>query len=237
MSETRVPTILVVDDEVALRDAIAFDFKRKGFQVLVAASGSEAFKIIQTREVDVVLSDVRMPGGDGMELLKNIKSLNPETPVVMFITGFADMTLEEAYDEGAVAVFSKPFDRKELHSTVQKSVTPRDQRWCKCPEKLATTQNVELHLPEPRFGSGGMFISMQENFPIAGAPLEFAIRFEHHPPGSVEGSGIVRWVRKHFAADRPPGCGVEFCFLSESCRKPIIERLKNLKTKSFIPRS
>ena len=67
-------TILIVDDEIDLRDSIAFDYKRKGFNVLVASSGNEAFEIVKKNKVNVVLSDVRMPDGDGIELLYNIKT-------------------------------------------------------------------------------------------------------------------------------------------------------------------
>src|SRR5690606_2585354 len=97
-----------VDDEKVLCDAIAFDFKRKGYNVLCAYNGGDAFKIVQSQPVDLILSDVRMPNGDGVELLTNVKNHNYAIPIVMFITGFADLTLEQAYDMGVDAVFAKP---------------------------------------------------------------------------------------------------------------------------------
>ena len=61
----------------------------------------------------MVVSDIRMPGGDGSELLVSIKKFNPLTPRVIFITGYADLPLEEAYQQGTEAIILKPFQRKE----------------------------------------------------------------------------------------------------------------------------
>ena len=121
--------ILVVDDEAILRSAIVFDFKRKGFNVLDAENGAQAFEIVKANKIDLVLTDVRMPGGDGIELLDKIKALNASLPVVMFITGFADISLEEAYDKGVDAVFAKPFDRKALLAAVLKALSDINDKW------------------------------------------------------------------------------------------------------------
>jgi CheY-like chemotaxis protein len=243
-------TILVVDDEESLRDAIAFDFKRKGYQVLVASNGTEAFTLVQKGNVDVVLSDMRMPGGDGMELLKNIKNSSPHKPVVMFITGFSDVTLEEAYHEGADAVFSKPFDRKSLQSAVVHVLTSNEKRLGTPPGEPATT-NIDLHLPEFKtvidakligFGRGGMFVVFgkeEGKVPVPGASIAFKIEFDQSDssvsgPGSIDGSGIVRWTCKE-KDERKPGYGIEFTYLNDNCRSQVIYYLNSLNTKSFIP--
>jgi len=122
-------TILIVDDEADLRDAISFDFKRKGFKVLTASCGEEAVRVIDSNKIDLILSDVRMPNGDGLSILDHVKKKNVFTPVVMFITGFADITLEEAFERGADAVFSKPFDRKVLMESVIRAIQPMPERF------------------------------------------------------------------------------------------------------------
>lgn len=114
MAEYNQFTLLVVDDEDDLRDAIAYDFKRRGFQVLTAANGREAFELIKSQEVHLVISDIRMPGGDGLALLENSKAHDPEGPPVIFLTGFADVTEAECLALGARKVLPKPFDRKTL---------------------------------------------------------------------------------------------------------------------------
>ncbi len=107
-------TILIVDDEPDIRKMLVFDFKRQGFQTLSAASAAEAFELVLKQKIDLVLSDMRMPGGDGMSLLEKIRKIDPKIPVVIFLTGFADVTEEECIAKGASRVFSKPYDRKAL---------------------------------------------------------------------------------------------------------------------------
>jgi len=70
-----------------------------------------------------------MPNGDGLSILDHVKKKNVFTPVVMFITGFADITLEEAFERGADAVFSKPFDRKVLMESVIRAIQPMPERF------------------------------------------------------------------------------------------------------------
>lgn len=118
MQDLKKYTILVVDDDKTLREAIAFDFKRKGFNVLVAGSGSTAFEIVKTTKVHLVISDIRMPDGDGLSLLDKIRDFDPSIPQVIFVTGFADTTEANCIARGAKKMISKPFDRKYLMATV-----------------------------------------------------------------------------------------------------------------------
>ncbi len=118
MEDLKKYTILVVDDDADLREALVFDVKRKGFTVLSADSGVRAFEIVQKQKVHLVLSDMRMPGGDGLSFLEKIRKLDPTIPVVIFITGFSDASEEECIQKGAKKVFTKPFDREALMRSV-----------------------------------------------------------------------------------------------------------------------
>jgi CheY-like chemotaxis protein len=111
-------TILVVDDEEHLRESILFDFSRKGFNVLSAENGRKAFDLIALNKVDLVISDIRMPGGDGIELLERIRANHPTLPQVIILTGFADVKETDVYAKGAQKVLPKPFERKELIAAV-----------------------------------------------------------------------------------------------------------------------
>src|SRR4051794_4953181 len=114
MEDLKKYKILVVDDEEGIRDAIVFDFKRKGFTVMSAENGIKAFEIVKATKIHLVISDMRMPGGDGMSLLEEIRKYDPQIPTVIFITGFADVTEAECLAKGARKVLAKPFDRKVL---------------------------------------------------------------------------------------------------------------------------
>lgn len=111
--------VLVVDDDDDLREVVAQDFASKGYEVRTAASGDEAFRLVQQAPVDLVLSDLRMPSGDGIDLLKQIVALDAPRPAVILMTGFADLNSEQARALGAAALVGKPFDRSALFATVR----------------------------------------------------------------------------------------------------------------------
>ena len=112
--------ILIVDDEVDICDMIMFTFESHGFRTFTAHDAEAAFKIVQSEDIDIVVSDVRMPKGGGMRLLKDIKGYNPVKPRVFLITGFSDTPAEEAINAGAEAVLSKPIKLKDLVAEVSK---------------------------------------------------------------------------------------------------------------------
>ncbi len=240
-------TILVVDDEEALRKAIIFDFKRKGFHVFEAGNGKDAFEIVKKEKIDVVLSDVRMPGGDGIELLEKIKGLSSNIPVVMLITGFADITLEDAYDKGANAMFPKPFDRKVLFDSVIRIASSKEEVWSsKENETISCDLQIELTFSTfseaiktrvLNIGQGGMFIALKDALPAEHTKASFAVRFEHGTPHTIEGNGIVRWIRNQDSKIEPKGCGIEFLHLNDSSRQEVLGVISSLKTHSFIPKS
>ena len=110
--------VMVVDDDDDLREVVALDFAQKGYDVRTAASGDEAFRMAQQAPVDLVISDVRMPFGDGLDLLQRIRGMEPPQPAVILMTGFADLKPEQARALGADGFVTKPFDRKALFAAV-----------------------------------------------------------------------------------------------------------------------
>jgi CheY-like chemotaxis protein len=235
-------SILIADDEVELRKAIAFDFKRKGFSVFEAGSGDEAFEIVKNNNVQLILSDVRMPNGDGISLLDKVKAHNPQLPVLL-VTGFADISLEEAYDRGASAVFPKPFDRKVLLETVMKAVTqPTNQ-----PRKFDREEvNLAIALKFPNnepvvggrvmnLGRGGFFLQI-DTLPNIYVRISFSIQVNMESLGVIEGTGIVRWIRSETSNGQSRGCGVEFESMSDDHRLKVTQVVNILKTKAHIPK-
>lgn len=238
-------TILIVDDEPDLREAIAFDFKRKGYNVLTAGSGREALAMLETKPVHLVLSDVRMPNGDGIELLDKIKEKNTLLPVVMLITGFSDISLEEAYDKGADAVFAKPFDRKALHEAVARALQPADERFLRREVRVVADLPVKLKFLKSdvsvdsrilNIGRGGIFCTLTDEFPSALEQVDFNLDTSLVPVPRISGLGVVRWVRRTDAEGFPKGCGIELINLDSECLVKVVELINFLKTKSFIPR-
>lgn len=111
--------ILVVDDEESMRITLAANLELEGHEVVEASSGEEALRLVRERPVDVVLTDIRMPGMHGVELHRHIRRERPGLPVVL-MTAFAQESLvEDALAEGAFTVLSKPFDVAHLLRTLQ----------------------------------------------------------------------------------------------------------------------
>lgn len=102
--------VLVVDDEELLRKNLARNLELEGFSVFTAACGREALPIIMGQRIDFVLSDIRMPNGDGIELLEQIKEHNPGVPIVLLASGFTEHSREDVLAKGAIDLMKKPID-------------------------------------------------------------------------------------------------------------------------------
>jgi signal transduction histidine kinase len=92
MDENSDKTILIVDDEPDIRDVLVISLQDMGYRTVEAENASHAFTVFKKENPRVVVTDIKMPGGDGIELLRKIKHENPETEVIM-ITGHGDMNL------------------------------------------------------------------------------------------------------------------------------------------------
>lgn len=123
--DKKLYTILVVDDEEFLCDAVAFELELNGMNAIKAHSGEEAWEIFQKEKIDLILSDVRMPNGDGVEFLEKIRKKDKIKPVVFFITGFKDITDEEAFERGVNKILHKPVESSELIKAVRDSLNLR----------------------------------------------------------------------------------------------------------------
>ena len=115
-------TILIVDDEKNYHLPLTTLFQHEGYETISAYSGNEAWALIMERDVDLVLSDMTMPDGDGLELLARIKGHRPELPVVM-LTAFGTVELAvEAMKRGAFDYLTKPCPNDEMLRTVAKAL-------------------------------------------------------------------------------------------------------------------
>ncbi len=118
-------TVLLVDDEknylVVLEDLL----EDEGYSVLTASSGAEALQLIAQAPVDTVLSDIKMPGISGIELLDKILALDPDLPVIL-MTAYAEVDQAvEAMKKGALDHIQKPFDNRDVKRAVARGVEKR----------------------------------------------------------------------------------------------------------------
>ncbi len=108
------PRVLIVDDEVSLLLTLAANLELDGLEVSTADGGAQALELVKHQPFDVMLSDVRMPGMNGVELFREVRKLRPNLPVILMTAYSVESLLDEAIREGAFAVLPKPFDLDRL---------------------------------------------------------------------------------------------------------------------------
>lgn len=115
-----VKKLLIVDDEETLTYSLyqSFILSQNNYEVVTAASGDEAAEKLITMKFDLVLTDIKMPGMDGLELLLLIKSKYPETKVIVMTAYGSLEKKDEALEKGASFYIEKPFEIKEIKQLV-----------------------------------------------------------------------------------------------------------------------
>ena len=114
--------MLVVDDEDLLRNSLIKLLTLRGYSVSSAADGNEALRLIKENRFQLVITDLKMPGMNGMELIQEIQKLSPDTKVVVITAHGEWNTYLEAMERGAFAYINKPINKDELFSAVKRAL-------------------------------------------------------------------------------------------------------------------
>ena len=234
-------TILVVDDETDLRDIVASEFEFMGAKVEQAENVSSAKIQLQKNNYDLIVSDIRMPGGTGIDLLDHVRSKHESKPPVILITGFADITTEDAYNKGAEALMNKPFKLDDLIQTASKVTLNLDERYNGPKINASKKMSIDYHKSfddvvkqkEFKLGRGGLGlkwdtkgkrIELNEN-------LEFEFKFTDC---QLKGIGICRW-HKHLDEPGMIMLGLEFVSLEPDTYQFVSNHWNQHKGIPFIP--
>ncbi|MCA0170518.1 MULTISPECIES: response regulator [Bacillaceae] len=114
--------ILIVDDQYGIRILLNEIFQKEGYQTFQAANGVQALSIVKSEDPDLVILDMKIPGMDGLEILKRIKKMEARA-LVIIMTAYGELDMiHEAMDLGAVTHFAKPFDIDEIRAAVKKEL-------------------------------------------------------------------------------------------------------------------
>ena len=117
--------VIIIDDEKSLLDLLSVVFKKEGYGVKTALSAAKAFEIIDREDIDLVVTDIKMPETDGMEVLRHVRETRPDVPVVM-ITAYGSINQAvETLKAGALDYVVKPFDVEELKIIVARGLAER----------------------------------------------------------------------------------------------------------------
>ncbi|MCG6916601.1 MAG: response regulator [Deltaproteobacteria bacterium] len=121
MSEDRKTQVLILDDEPIVWKRVKPALEKAGYEVEAFSQSSNAMRRVGEKDFDVVVTDLKMEGIDGMAFLTEVKKRSPRTEVIV-ITGFATMeTAKESFQKGVFDFLAKPFKRGELLEIVKKA--------------------------------------------------------------------------------------------------------------------
>lgn len=227
--------VLVVDDEADLREIVASELEFMGGIVTQAENISEAKDILNSEKIDLIVSDIRMPGGTGVDLLDYIKSRDVNEPPIMLITGFADITVQEAFDRGAEALMNKPFKLDDLILVAARLTGPLEKRF----QVDDFPANKELSLSSEdiqdfALGRGGCsfrFNTKGKRFDISEV-LDFKLDLDDR---KISGTGMIRWKKNPEVHDGSLTIGLEFLNLDSESLAFELANFQSKKTKALIP--
>jgi len=226
-------SVLLVDDEPLLLDMLREFFEHFGIRVFCAGDGVQALQVLAAERIDLVIADIRMPEMDGITLLKKIKAGGSHTPSLIFITGFADIGVRDAYDLGAEALLEKPIEWDGMIEVARRSLSEPWERWEKqenlpaSPVLRRSFRSLSSAFEEHQiaFGRGGFCIENTEF--LEPGPVHIALHFVADDYVLV-GQGVIRWL-----ADNQ--MGVELTHVAEKSRARAVKLTE--KASSFIPRT
>ena len=226
-------TLLVVDDEADLREIISMELEYFGAKVFQAESVPKALEVLNNHTVDLIISDIRMPGSTGVDLLKTVRKQNVNFPSIILITGFADLDTSEALGLGAEALIHKPFDMDDLLSMVNKLLIKFPERYERVNGnddgnlRFYFEHNFEDELETSIFfGRGGVKLFYKDQPIPLGHQKKIQLHFKNK---TLEFSGIVRWKK---ILESGVSLGIEFTNLDEE----MVSVVNNFQeTPSYIP--
>ena len=193
--------ILVVDDQEAFREAIIFELETLGFNSIPAENGEDALDKFKNNQINLVISDIRMPVWDGRKFLNELRKSANSFPPFIFMSGFADLKQYEAYHEGADAFLGKPVNPDYFEEVVRNLLLPIEQRWSsplktEIDNTISFSENVASDI---QIGRGGIFIPAKLDDSILdhrpNSQVNLNIKCDIANITNIRGSGKVAWSR------------------------------------------
>lgn len=245
MSVNNKIQVLVVDDEVDIQEIIKDLFEAFGFKVTTAGSGNKAWDLIQNNKFEVIISDIRMPDGSGIELIKKLKEKDFFIPKFFFISGYSDYGLSEILDLGAEGLFTKPFEAASLRSNIEKTLMSDRRRWTDLnpptPEKIINFKGLSVQgamkKSQLKFGRGGFYYRIRFGNIVVGDLVKFDFSFEEDFEfKKLSGIAKVLWVRPGDSLNsKTEGIGCEIKSISEDSIGDFLNWLADNPMKEYIP--
>jgi len=114
--------ILIIESDQEIRSLLIDFIKNEGYEADSVEKGTYAFKKLMTGSFDLIITDIRLPGFSGLDILRGLKKIQPETPVVVITAFEGEDAYSEAYERGANAYLEKPIQLKKLRELIHQMV-------------------------------------------------------------------------------------------------------------------
>lgn len=231
------PRVMLVDDEPEICDILGSGLEELGISVFSETDSSAAVEPIIDQGIDVVVSDLRMPGLDGLELMQEVRKRLPYVPAFVFMTGYRTYSQIDCYDRGAVAFLQKPVDNDQVFELIRtfhfaRSIVPI------LASAAAAPPSVTLPVKVDGLGFGGVFVrgeQVPEGVAI-GCRVGLELELDGRRYRGVEGEVI--WERSAAASQSgaPPGIGVRFLSMPQEELALYEDFVRRNQIMAFIPR-
>jgi DNA-binding NtrC family response regulator len=123
----RIAKILIIEDDDEMRSLLRDFFKEEGFETVSADKGSEAFRKLVKEPFDLIITDIRMPGLSGLDILPRIKKLQPEVPIIVITAFGSEDVHRKVFERGATAYLEKPILLNNLRTLVNQMVSAKEK--------------------------------------------------------------------------------------------------------------
>lgn len=217
-------TVLVVDDKEMLRDSVAVTLQRAGFAVLAASDGAAGLEIVAKRRPDAVVTDLRMPGLSGIELIEKIREIDDDMPVVLMTAYGTIETAVQAMKLGAFDYVTKPFEGDELLVSVKRAIEHARLRRENAVLKLAAADlgQTSLASPGPSEQASGIDRVMGVSPAMMEVKEKIAVIAESNGTVLITGESgtgkevVARAIHEHSLRAENPFLAVNCAAMSES---------------------
>ncbi len=137
-------SVLIIDDEAFLRTTLGIILQRAGYTVTTASGAQEALQVLLKDHFDLVFLDLKMPGKDGLELLPEIRLLDPNLPVLILTANASLDTAIQSMRMGAVGYLMKPIDPEQIINRIEETLKEhRRTRQSRDPSRKETTDEIQ----------------------------------------------------------------------------------------------
>lgn len=239
---SRKPRVLIIDDEPEICEYVQEGLEERGLKVYTSINPADAVRLIGELNIDVILCDVRMPDVNGMAVLRELREKHQIWPHFIFMTGFADYSVEESLHAGASGYIEKPVKLDKLFNMIMESLAEY------AGEKTEIIENTRNHtvkvngrhcLSASDMGIGGAFVpidtKMQRYNKICiGAVVDITLVPESLNR-EIRVKARVIWERPEKKDGLPQGIGLKFISMDEDDRDVLLEYIRSHNISSFIP--